>query len=212
MAKETQTLISLYESAMTQSNHEGDLIWQRFSGFIVTHGIFFALIGGIITSNTLNNPQIYIGILSVVGFLLSIFWLISTVRGFDALHYWQYSGIEIADNLYDYLNGNKRKKLKNYFNRGWDFFRNNEEVNFDFGYIKPKLQQKLKRTGFTCFVYKIFKISTEWTAYISILLVMLLYVLVPVIFLKNIQTNNKRQPTSNIHFPQKRQIFNYYHK
>jgi hypothetical protein len=214
MAKDEKisVLLKLYESAMTQSNHEGDLIWQKFSAFIVTHGIFFALIGGIITSKTLDDPSIYIFILSLVGFLLSIFWLISTIRGFDALHYWQNTGIEIADNLYDYLRGNKHKELKNYYDRGWDFFKNDEEVKFDFGYKKPKLQLQLKRTNFTRFIYKIFNVNTEWTAYISILLILLLYVIVLIIFLRNIVSINRYHPINNLRLPQQRQFYKNYYK
>lgn len=93
------TLISLYDSAISQSNHEGDLIWQKFNGFIVTHAIFFALISGIITTENLNYQNIYLIILSVAGFFLGLLWLISTIRGYEALHYWQNSAIEIACRL-----------------------------------------------------------------------------------------------------------------
>lgn len=157
-------LISLYESAISQSNHEGDLIWQKFNAFIVTHGIFFALLGGIITTNAdnLHNKTFFILGISIVGLFLSSMWLVSTIRGYDTLEYWKYTGIEIANKIF------QKVGLNNYYKRGNDYFMSYDQVHFDFGYKKPKLQRN-------CLSRKLKIINTRRTAYFSILTIIVVY-------------------------------------
>lgn len=204
-SKETSVLISLYESAMIQSHHEGDLIWSKFSGFIVTNTIFFGIIGQIITSKTLNNPNQYVVVLSSVGFLLSFFWLISTKRGYETLYYWQYTGIEIASKIFNSL---KKSKLENYYKNGKSFFVDSKEVSFDFDYDKKKLSRSILTSIYLKIKDKKYFINTEWTAYLSILLIMLLYVIVFILSLNGREFSSQYSIYNKTHFPQYTCLFN----
>lgn len=203
---EISALVSLYETAIAQSNHEGDLIWQKFNGFIVTHSIFFFIIGQIITSDKLVNQHYYLFVLSIAGLILSFLWLISTARGYDALDYWQYSAIEIANKMFS----PKKNKFKNYYEQGYKFFQKYEQASFNFGYeVNGEKEVKLPRSCLTC-LFKL--INTKLTAYLSIGLIMLIYFIVFVVSISGIQLNKKQRYEENTYFPQKRHIFfNNYH-
>lgn len=89
-------LTLLFQSAITLSNHEGDLIWSRFSAFIVANTIIFTLIGVILETSSRNIP---IWAISIIGFIVTFLWLLSTARGFEAIEYWNHSAREIEEEI-----------------------------------------------------------------------------------------------------------------
>lgn len=165
-------LLSLYQSAINQSNHEGDLIWQKFNAFIVTHGILFALMGGVITTNGDLNKNILVLSISAVGFLLCLLWLISTIRGYETLEYWKSTGIELASKIF------KNSGLLNYYERGYEYFMDYDQVSFDYGYKKSKLQRN-------CLSKMLKFINTRRTAYFSIGIIIIVYIATFSLILKN---------------------------
>lgn len=155
----------LYQSAINLSNHEGDLIWSRFSAFIVIHTIFFALIGFLLES-TSKNRELFVLTISVAGFILVCLWLLSTIRGFKAIDYWNYCAREIEERLLG------KDATINLFIRGEKYFKLNREVRFNFG--KEEEGTFLQRGCFT----RCIPLSTKWTAYLSIGLILVLYLII----------------------------------
>lgn len=173
---ELKILMDMFQSANSLSNHEGDLIWSRFNAFILVHTIFL----GIIIAQILNSDLItfqfrteYLRLISLVGFILTFLWLISTKRGYEAIEYWNSSAREIEEKI------SKKFKMINLLTRGEEYFIKNREVTFDYGDKKIKYLQR------SCFT-RIFKFDTEWTAYTSIVLILLMYGLVFVLSFKGI--------------------------
>lgn len=183
-------LISMYESAISQSNHEGDLIWQKFNGFIVAHSILLAITGQIITSDKLINAHTYLFLISITGLLLGLFWLISTIRGYDALHYWQYSAIEIANKIF------KENKQKNYYESGKSYFKDNQPVPFNFDYEDETIYKQ--KSCFVKCIPIIKQINTEWTAYLSIIIIMILYGIVFFLSINKVELTSKNRIENNI--------------
>ena len=83
-----EELVSMFHSVIALKTHEGDLVWSRFNSFVVTHTIFFIIIGQILVVHPkLSYQNNAIVTISFVGILLSVFWLISTIRGFESVEF-----------------------------------------------------------------------------------------------------------------------------
>lgn len=157
-------LCLLFQSVIALSNHEGDLVWSRFSAFIVTHAILFAFIGVLLDVENRNIP---IWSVATVGLIITFLWLLSTKRGFEAIEYWNYCAREIEESILD-----QEKKggndILNLYIRGEKYFKLNQQVRFSFGDRKEKLLQRGCLT-------RCIPLHTRWTAYLSIGLILFSY-------------------------------------
>lgn len=158
----------LYSSAINLMNHEGDLVWSRFNVFILANTILFILIGELLKT---NNKQMSILVVSFVGLILTFLWLISTVRGFEAIEYWNCSIREIEEAI------SGKDAVINLFIRGEKYFKLNQQVKFKFNFANGK-EALCKRGCFT----RCIPINVTWTAYLSIGLILLLYIGVIVLY------------------------------
>ncbi|MEX2007460.1 MAG: hypothetical protein WD992_01690 [Candidatus Levyibacteriota bacterium] len=153
----------LYQSAIALKIYEGTLIWSRFSAFMVVNTIIFTLIGLL-----LNNPwSIYIPIASIVGIVLTFLWFLSTKRGFEAIDYWTHSIGEIEGKILE------NEKIPSPYIRGEEYFKQNREVEFIFSGSKSS---KVLQRG--CFTRSLSFLNTRMTAYITILLIIVIYILI----------------------------------
>ncbi|MBP6913382.1 MAG: hypothetical protein KBC00_02105 [Candidatus Levybacteria bacterium] len=108
-----------YEQAIQLKIYEGNLVWSRSQTMLVANTILLAAIGIFLGS---DRPNVYVLIpLSVIGFLLSIIWMETTIRGFAFNKFWSLS----ARNQEEKMSGVK------VLTQGANF-RNNKEVEFDF--------------------------------------------------------------------------------
>lgn len=162
-----QAHVTLYETLLSQKTHEGDLVWSRFSGFVVTHSIFFAVIGQILIADPNNVPvkeSLLISI-SILGLLLSILWLISTIRGFESVTFWTLSAVELSFKIQN------EHGIDSVFRRGKKYFLEDGEVEFSVGEEKPRRAQRSPLTQQII-------INTRWTAYLSISFLLLSYIVI----------------------------------
>lgn len=152
----------LYRSAINLMNHEGDLIWSRFNVFILANTVLFLLLGELIR---IDNKHISILVVSVVGFILTFLWLISTARGFEAMEYWACSIRETEEAILG------KDPVISLFIRGEKYFKLNQQVSFKFTLANNK-EALLQRGCFT----RCIPINTTWTAYLSMGLMLFLYI------------------------------------
>lgn len=157
-----QKLSLLYESAISLKSHEGSLIWSRFSAFMIVNTLVFAMIGLLLE----NNKTIYIPIISIIGLILTSLWFLSTMRGFEAIEYWNSSIREIEERM---LEG---EVIPSLYIRGERYFKQNREVEFTFD--DPKNPYILQRGCLT----RCFHLNTRGTAYISIILILFMYLVI----------------------------------
>lgn len=66
----TSVLISMYESAINLSNHEGDLVWSRFNAFMLANSIFIAFVSNTLITNL--KYHLYIIYLSLIGLVICL--------------------------------------------------------------------------------------------------------------------------------------------
>lgn len=177
-------ILAKYQIAMNHRTHEGDLIWQRFSSFIVGHAILFALIGQFLTSDSLTNNYVYVRLVSGAGLILSLLWLLSTIRGFETLKYWTLCLREIEEKI------PKQQYDVNLYLRGEKYFLNYETVRFNFGTSESKSIQR-------SFISRKVDINTKWTAYFSIGLISIAYLFI-IIFVSNKSSHQDNKQFINL--------------
>jgi hypothetical protein len=71
----------VYQAAMAAYTYEGAQIWSRFNAMLVAHSILLAVTGQLLLDPT-NRYYVLAIALTAVGFLMSLLWLVITVRGF----------------------------------------------------------------------------------------------------------------------------------
>lgn len=157
--QDLQAYLDIYQSYINYKIHEGELVWSRFSGFVVAHSVFYAIIGQIITSS-LPNKSPYLILASTLGLILGGLWYISTIRGFESVEFWSNASVEYANYIY------KNFGIPNLFERGEKYFKKDEQVQFQLGHNKITIQ----RSWITRW-----SVSTRGTAYLSILFFLLSY-------------------------------------
>ncbi len=155
-------VLEMYQTAHNLSNHEGDLIWSRFNAFIVVHTIFLIMFYQIFELKNFNFIPVTFKIISASGFLLTFLWLISTVRGYEALDFWNLSARELGDKI---------SKDINLLKKGEEYFDKKRQVSFEMYNGEVKYIQK------SCFT-RLLRVNTKWTAYFSITIFLLLYLLI----------------------------------
>jgi len=157
--------ISSYESAVQFKIHEGELVWSRFSGFMVAHTIFFLLIGQIIIERDLPiNRNMSLLLISIVGLILSFLWLLSTIRGFESVEFWSDASIELS-------NKQINNPMAEVFKKGREYFKLNHGVYFDIGTGRKKYIQR-------SIVSQLIRINTRWISYLTIFIIFLCYLLI----------------------------------
>lgn len=161
-ADKLQACLVVYKSYLDYKIHEGELVWSRFSGFVVMHSIFYAVIGQIIVTSPLLNKSYFLIIISILGLLLGGLWYLSTVRGFESVEFWSNAAMEYANYI------RKKFDIHHVFEKGEEYFKLDQEVEFQLGHYNnlPMQRSKITRTV---------PINTRGTAYISILLIQLSY-------------------------------------
>jgi len=68
-----------YAEAMQMLRHEGTMLWQRFSAFLVVHGLFAALLAHAALDTRPHRPLVAFG--SLAGLALCWVWLSTFRRG-----------------------------------------------------------------------------------------------------------------------------------
>jgi hypothetical protein len=149
-----------YSAAIQLLTYEGQVSWARFNSIVTAQSIFFATIGVLIKSEL----DLIICALSLIGILISILWLVMTIRGFAMLKYY----ILCARELEEEIDPPKKDLYFNFFKRGNDF-RNNKIVAF-----------KLLNSDSKYHVRPDFGriIDTNWAAYLIICLFIMLYIII----------------------------------
>jgi len=145
-----------YEQAIQLKMYEGNLVWSRSQTMLVANTILLAAIGIFLDS---AEPNVYVLIpLSVIGFLLSLIWMTTTIRGFAFNKFWSFS----ARNQEEQMSGVK------IFTDGAKF-RNNKEVEFGFK-DENDLPKRYKRPVWGRLL------ATEQCLYLLIILFMAVYI------------------------------------
>jgi hypothetical protein len=72
----------VYQVAMATYAYEGAQVWTRFSAMLVAHSILIVVIGQLLTLDPTSPFRLFAKALAVAGFLVSLLWLMITVRGF----------------------------------------------------------------------------------------------------------------------------------
>ncbi len=72
---------AVYQAALSIYAYEGAQIWTRFSAMLVAHSILIVVIGQLLMDAT-NPFRFFVKALAGAGFLVSLLWLMITVRGF----------------------------------------------------------------------------------------------------------------------------------
>lgn len=161
-------ILATFQTALSLKCHEGDLVWSRFNGFVPAHAIFFAVIGQILLTKSaeFQYKSESLIIFSIIGLLLGILWLISTVRGFESVEYWNLVAVELAYKM------EKIYGIQSIFDRGYNYFKKDLCVSFDIGLGEVT---HIRRSSFT----RIMKvINTRWTAYLSIVSILVIYIFI----------------------------------
>jgi hypothetical protein len=71
----------IYQTAITAWTYEGAQVWARFNTMLVVHGIFIVVIAQLFTSERPDARSVSF-LLAAIGLLVSLLWLMITVRGF----------------------------------------------------------------------------------------------------------------------------------
>lgn len=169
-----QTHLGMHQTYANYKTHEGALVWSRFSGFIINHTIFIAILAQIIASEgelwDIVNKSFYTVPISLVGFWLGFLWLVSTIRGFESVEFWSIAAVESAEKL------KSEHGIQNVYEKGREYFRENREISFNIGNTSRYFMQRSCLTRF-------FGINTRWTAYLSIGTLLIVYIIIFVLSL-----------------------------
>jgi hypothetical protein len=71
----------VYQATLSIYAYEGAQVWTRFSAMLVAHSILIVVIGQLLMDAT-NPFRFFVKALAGAGFLVSLLWLMITVRGF----------------------------------------------------------------------------------------------------------------------------------
>ena len=71
----------VYQAAVAAYTYEGTQIWSRFNAMLVAHSILLAINGQLLLDPA-NRYYVLAIALAAVGFLMSLLWLVITMRGF----------------------------------------------------------------------------------------------------------------------------------
>jgi hypothetical protein len=72
----------IYQVAMATYAYEGAQVWTRFSAMLVAHSILIVVIGQLLILEAASPLRLFATALTGAGFLVSLLWLMITVRGF----------------------------------------------------------------------------------------------------------------------------------
>ena len=99
--KDKDDILALgYQSAISLWIFEGEVLWTRFSAMLMTHTVILGVIGLLFNDQRelTSNAPIFL-VLSLVGFILSLFWFEMTSRGFSMMKYHTLAAREIEDKI-----------------------------------------------------------------------------------------------------------------
>ncbi len=94
--KRVNKAIIKYQTSIDKNVTEGEILWNRYNAMLVFNSILIAAIG-LTFQPTIKLPPIITVFLPIAGLISCYLWFITSLRGFQWIHFWIASARKIEE-------------------------------------------------------------------------------------------------------------------